>query len=53
MIDSILYNVYRLLLLGEAERLGIIDKEKYKNILTKLLNVYQTENEGSDKDEMS
>lgn len=45
MTDFILDNIYRLLLLGEAERLGIIDKEMYKNFLTKLLNVYQTENE--------
>ena len=43
MTDSILHNIYRLLLLGEAERLGIISKKVYKNILTKLLNVYQTE----------
>ena len=45
MIDSILDNIYRLLLLGEAERLGIIDKKMYKNLITKLLNIYQTESE--------
>jgi len=48
MTDSILDNIYRLLLLGEAERLGIIDKKMYKNLLTELLNVYQTENEVSE-----
>ena len=41
----ILNNIYRLLLMGEANRLGIIDTDKYKDMLIELLSVYQSKNE--------
>ena len=37
MIETILENIYHLLLLGEAERVGIIDTDSYIDFVNELL----------------
>ena len=40
-METLLDNIYRLILLGEAQRLGLISTDSYTDIVGRLLNVYE------------
>ena len=48
MTNYILDNIYCLLLMSEAERLNIIDTSEYKEVVIKLLKVYERSEDEAD-----
>ena len=48
-METILDNIYRLILLGEAQRLGLINTDSYTDLVEILLSAYEIEHGEDDK----